>query len=121
MLIPVLMVRDVPEAIAFFTSILDCRLAFATPPEAPFYAVLHRGSDEIHLNLAPDRQRVGGASFVIVCDDVDSLFASFVRRGLTVPSRAQSPVHEGPLDQSWGTREVHVDDPSGNTVIYQQR
>ena len=25
-------------------------------------------------------------------------------------------VHEGPIDQSWGTREVYGDDPDGNTL-----
>ena len=121
MMIPVLIVRDVPEAITFHTEVLDFELAFVMPPEAPFYVVLRRGPDELHLNLAPNRGRPGNASFIVVCDDVDALFASFVSRGLSVPTRANSPVHEGPLDQTWGTREVYIDDPSGNTVIFQQR
>lgn len=121
MMIPQLIVRDIPEAIAFHTGVLDFQLVFATPPEAPFYAVLRRGADELHLNLAPDQHRSGGTSFIIVCDDIDVLFASFVNRGLRVPTRAHSPVHEGPLDQTWGTREVYIDDPSGNTIIFQQR
>jgi hypothetical protein len=29
-------------------------------------------------------------------------------------------VHEGPLDQSWGTREFYVDDPDGNTIRFTQ-
>lgn len=120
-MIPVLIVRDVPEAITFHTRVLDFELAFVMPPEAPFYAVLRRGLDELHLNLAPNPDQFGKASFIIVCDDVDALFASFVSRGLLVPTRANSPVHEGPLDQTWGTREFYVDDPSRNTVIFQQR
>mgnify|MGYP003922938223 CR=1 FL=1 len=121
MLIPVLMVFDVPEAIAFYTGVLDFALAFASPPDAPFYAVLTRGADELHLNLVPDGRRGGGSSTVVVCDEVDALFASFIARGLVVPTRANSPVHEGPLDQTWGTREVYIDDPSGNTLIFQRR
>jgi catechol 2,3-dioxygenase-like lactoylglutathione lyase family enzyme len=121
MIIPVLIVRDVPEAIAFHTGVLDFELAFASPHEAPFYAVLTRGADELHLNLTPGQGRFGHSSAVVVCDDVDALFASFVARGLSVPTRADSPVHEGPLDQTWGTREVYIDDPSGNTIIFQQR
>jgi catechol 2,3-dioxygenase-like lactoylglutathione lyase family enzyme len=121
MIVPVLIVRDVPEAIAFHTGVLDFELAFASPHEAPFYAVLTRGADELHLNLTPGQGRLGHSSAIVVCDDVDALFASFVARGLSVPTRADSPVHEGPLDQTWGTREVYVDDPSGNTIIFQQR
>lgn len=121
MLIPLLIVRDVPEAIAFYTGILDFALAFATPEEAPFYAVLTRGADEMHLNLTPGEGRFGHSSAIVLCDDVDALFASFVARGLVVPTRPESPVHEAPLDQTWGTREVYVDDPSGNTLVFQQR
>lgn len=121
MIVPVLMVRDVPEAIAFHTGVLDFKLAFASPDEAPFYAVLTRGADELHLNLAPEQKRAGHSSTMVVCGDVDAAFASFVARGLSVPARPQSPVHEGPLDQTWGTREVYIDDPSGNTIIFQQR
>jgi catechol 2,3-dioxygenase-like lactoylglutathione lyase family enzyme len=120
-LIPMLIVRDMPEAIAFYTRILDFDLASASPSEAPFYAVLTRGADEMHLNLTPGEGRFGHCSAIVLCDDVDALFASFVARGLSVPSRADSPVHEGPLDQSWGTREVYIDDPSGNTLVFQQR
>lgn len=121
MIIPVLMVRDMPEAIAFHTRILDFELAFASPGESPFYAVLTRGADELHLNLAPDPNQIGSASVIVLCDDVDALFAFFMSRGLLVPTRNNSPVHEGPLNQTWGTREVYTDDPSGNTLIYQQR
>lgn len=120
-MIPVLSVRDIPEAIAFYSGALDFELAFATPPEAPFYAVLRRGAEELHISLTPDQKRIGGASFIVVCQSIDTLFASFVSRGLKVPPRPDSPVHESPLDQSWGTREVYIDDPSGNTIIFQQR
>jgi catechol 2,3-dioxygenase-like lactoylglutathione lyase family enzyme len=121
MLIPILFVRDVPEAIAFLTRVLDFELGSAWPDDAPFYAVLARGADELHLNLRPGEGRFGPASVIVLCDDVDTLFASFRERGLAVPARANSPVHEGPLDQTWGTREVYIDDPSGNTLVFQQR
>jgi catechol 2,3-dioxygenase-like lactoylglutathione lyase family enzyme len=121
MLIPVLIVRDISEAITFLTQLLDFELAFASPEEAPFYAVLTRGSDELHLNLTPAHGRFGGASVIILSDDVDMLLTRFKARGLSLPTRANSPVHEGPVDQSWGTREVYIDDPSGNTLVFQQR
>ena len=52
--------------------------------------------------------------------DVDALFNAFVARGLVPPER-DSPVHRGPTDQSWGTREFYVDDPDGNTLRFVQR
>lgn len=121
MLIPTLLVRDLPEAIAFYTGTLDFTLASAWPEERPFYAVLFRGADELHLSLPPNPDRDSRASVIIICEGVDALFEAFVARGLVVPTRPESPVHMGPLDQSWGTREVYIDDPGGNTLIYQQR
>jgi len=121
MLIPVLFVRDMSQAITFYTEVLDFKLAFASPVEAPFYAILTRGADELHLNVVPEPGRFGPASVIVLCDDVDALFNSFRNRGLSVPTRANSPVHEGPMEQTWGTREVYIDDPSGNTVVFQQR
>lgn len=121
MLIPILMVRDIAEAITFHTSVLDFELAFAWPDEAPIYAGLTRAADEMHLALAPAGGRYGHCSAMVLCDDVDALFDTFIARGLSAPTRSDSPVHEAPLDQSWGTREVYIDDPSGNTLIFQQR
>ncbi|WP_250627959.1 bleomycin resistance protein [Pinirhizobacter soli] len=121
MLIPILSVRDVAEAIAFYSGVLDFQIAFAWPDEKPIYAGLVRGGDEMHLTLAPQADRHGRGSAMVLCDDVDALFESFRARGLTIPVRPESPVHEAPLDQTWGTREVYIDDPSGNTLIFQQR
>ena len=118
MLVPVLRVRDLPEAITFFTHVLDFKLASASPEVATFYAVLTRGPDELHLNLMSENRRPGQASVIVPCDDVDALFTSFRAHGLSISTRANSPVHEGPLDQTWGTREVYIDDPSGSTLIF---
>lgn len=121
MMIPVLIVRDMQEAIAFYTQVLDLELSFAWPDAAPCYAGLLRGADELHLNLVQEGRPCGHCSAIVLCDDVDAAFSSFVARGLNVPSRPDSPVHAGPLDQTWDTREVYIDDPSGNTLIFQQR
>lgn len=121
MIVPILIVRDVAEAVAFYTEVLDFRVAFGWPTEGAIYAGLMRGSDELHLQLTPGEGRYGHCSALLLCDDVDAVFAGFVARGLGVPVRPESPVHEGPLDQSWGTREVYIDDPSGNTLVFQQR
>ena len=120
-MIPVLMVRDVSEAIAFYACVLVFELALATPSDAPFSAILTRYADELHISVAEVPSRIAQASCIVLCQDVDALFAKFVARGLSVPTRQDSPVHQGPMDQTWGTREVYIDDPSGNTIIFQQR
>lgn len=121
MLIPILMVRDVREAIDFYTRVLDFDLDFSWPEDGPFYAGLMRGGDALHLNLMQQEGRHGPSSVIVLCEDVDAAFAHFVARGLNPPTRPDSPVHAGPLEQTWGTREVYIDDPSGNTLVFQQR
>ena len=49
-------------------------------------------------------------------EDIDGLFKRYLARGLK-PAK-QSPVHQGPTDQTWGTREFYVDDPDGNTLVF---
>ena len=53
-------------------------------------------------------------------DDLDALFRKYQSRGFSVPVRPESPVHSGPTDQTWGTRELYVDDPDGNTLRFTQ-
>jgi hypothetical protein len=50
------------------------------------------------------------------------LFRKFQQRGLRTPGNPEKPeaVHEGPIDQTWGTREFYVDDPDGNTLRFIQ-
>jgi len=120
-IVPTFVVRDIREAIAFYTGVIDFDLAFVMKEDAPFYAVLGRGADELHLSLYTGRGPRGHCSAIVVCEDVDVLFASFKARGLSIPIRPDSPVHESPLNQTWGSREVYIDDPSGNTLCFQQR
>ncbi len=121
MLIPTFGVRDIAEAVRFYTELLDFRVAFVLNENDPFYVILLRGVDELHLSLHGDRDRFSRSSAIVVCDNVDAVFDTFRARGLSVPIRPESPVHEGPVDQTWGTREVYIDDPSGNTLCFQQR
>ncbi len=121
MIIPTLCVRDIDEAVDFMSDVLDFECASRWPRTKSFYAVMMRGDDELHLQLIQPTSRKGCCAVTVVCDDVDERWEAFKARGLVVPVRPESPVHEGPVDQTWGTREFYVDDPSGNTVVYQQR
>jgi hypothetical protein len=50
------------------------------------------------------------------------VFRGLRDRGLKTPGNPDAPqlVHEGPIDQTWGTREFYVDDPDGNTIRFTQ-
>jgi catechol 2,3-dioxygenase-like lactoylglutathione lyase family enzyme len=120
-LIPTVKCRSMAEAVAFYTDILDFRLV-GTWPEAgdPAFGVLTREGAELHLS-SHGGDGVFGQAVAVLVKDADALFAAFVARGLDTSARPESPVHHAPLDQSWGTREFYVDDPSGNTLRFIQR
>lgn len=121
MMIPTFFVDDMSASTQFYTQVLDFTLAESMPVEAPFYCVLVRDGDELHLSLRPGERPVGPGTAIVVCNDVDAVFAGARLRGLKLPGRLDSPVHAGPVDQTWGTREFYVDDPSGNTLVFQQQ
>ena len=59
----------------------------------------------------------------VMTDDVDGVFRKFRARGLQTPGDPNVPaeeVHQGPVDQNWGTREFYVQDPDGNSLRFTQ-
>jgi hypothetical protein len=85
----------------------------------PSAVVLERAGDVLILSSHTGDGKAGQA-IVIMTEGVDGLFEKFIGRGLVPPER-DSPVHHGPTDQTWGTREFYVDDPDGNTLRFTQR
>lgn len=86
----------------------------------PAYAILTREGDELHLSSHAG-DGVPGQSVVVLVDDVDAVFTAVVARGHDTSAKADSPIHQGPTDQTWGTRDFAVDDPDGDTVCFTRR
>jgi catechol 2,3-dioxygenase-like lactoylglutathione lyase family enzyme len=108
------------RALEFYTGILDFeRLENDTPADDPTFIVLARGTDRIFLS-SHSGDGVFGQALVVITDEIDALFKRYLARGLTTPENSNSPVHEGPMDQTWGTREFYVNDPDGNTLRFVQ-
>jgi uncharacterized glyoxalase superfamily protein PhnB len=59
-----------------------------------------------------------GISVYVYVEDVDALFKKYMERGLITPRKENSPVHESPVDQTWGMREFYVTDADGNTLRF---
>jgi hypothetical protein len=61
-----------------------------------------------------------GQIVVITTPDVNAVFRKLRERGLQTPGDPDAPkqVHEGPIDQTWGTGEFYVDDPDGNSLRF---
>ena len=119
-LIPVMRCRDMQASVAFYTRVLDFeRVDTADDPAELDFITIKRGSDR--LALSHDDGAVGTV-VVVSTSDVDAAFRLFRRRGLQTPGNPDAPtqVHEGPIDQTWGTREFYVEDPDGNTLRFTQ-
>ena len=76
---------------------------------------LINGDAEILLARMDGTARI--AIYVRV-DNVDAIYKKYIDRGLIVPNNPDSPVHDSPIDQTWGMREFYINDPSGNTLRF---
>ena len=120
-MIPTLKCSRVHAAIGFYTRVLDFTCVGVWPEdEDPAYAVLMRGADELHLSSHAG-DGVAGQALGVVIEDAATLFAQFRARGLDPAARPNSPIHQGPTEQTWGTIEFYVDDPDGNTLRFIER
>jgi catechol 2,3-dioxygenase-like lactoylglutathione lyase family enzyme len=119
-IIPILRSRSLRTSLAFYTGVLDFeRIDGADNPDECSVLLLQRGDDQLCLS----RDDGAVATVVVVTtDDVDELFRRLRQRGLQTPGDPGAPklVHEGPIDQTWGTREFYVEDPDGNTLRFTQ-
>ena len=121
-IVPVLHCRRIGAALTFYTTVLDFEVVSGDEhSDDPAYCVLARRGDYLILSSHSGDGCPGGA-VVITSDDVDGDWSRFRDRGLVPAKPADlSPVHAGPLEQTWGTREFYVDDPDGNTLRFTQR
>lgn len=121
-LIPTLRCRHMRQSLAFYTGILDFeRVDGDDELDDPSFSVLAREGG--HLFLSSHRgDGVFGSVVAVTTTDIDALFRTFRARGLHTPGNPDAPehVHEGPIDQTWGTREFYVEDPDGNTLRFFQ-
>jgi catechol 2,3-dioxygenase-like lactoylglutathione lyase family enzyme len=120
-IIPTVRCSRMAASLAFYTQVLDFECADGpASADDPSFNARAREGDTLFLSSHEGDGEYGQA-LVVITDDVDALFRKFRERGLKSPGGLGSPVHEGPIDQTWGTREFYVDDPDGNTLRFTQR
>jgi catechol 2,3-dioxygenase-like lactoylglutathione lyase family enzyme len=121
-IMPTVRCRSMRKSLAFYTGVLDFERVDGDDDLAdPSFSVLSRDGDRLILSSHRGDGAFGQA-IVVTTGSVDALFRKFRERGLQTPGNPDAPekVHEGPIDQSWGTREFYVDDPDGNTLRFIQ-
>jgi catechol 2,3-dioxygenase-like lactoylglutathione lyase family enzyme len=118
-MIPLFKCRNLRQAVNFYTNVLDCRLKY--PEETADDGVVDLISEFGELQLTShESERLFGSVVNVWVDGVDSRFKYYVSRGLDTSAKKESPVHQGPTDQTWGTREFYVTDTDGNTLRFCQ-
>src|SRR5213082_2810546 len=122
-IIPTIRCRSMRQALAFYTGILDFEHVDGDDSlDDPSFSILARNGDYLFLS-SHTGDGVFGAVVAVTTTDVDTVFRTLRARGLETPGNPDAPehVHEGPIDQTWGTREFYVADPDGNTLRFTQR
>jgi uncharacterized glyoxalase superfamily protein PhnB len=118
-IIPLFKCRRMKEAIDFYTKVLDFTQKY--PEETPDDPVVDLMLGEAELQLTSiESDNLYGSVVNIIVNDIDERFQRYLDRGLAVSDKINSPVHQGPVDQTWGAREFYVTDPSGNTLRFRQ-
>lgn len=119
-MIPIFRCSNMKAALDFYTGILDFKLMEPGASENDWVVVLQHEDAELMLTILEGDQKMGIATNVLV-DNVDEVFQKYTKRGLDQSHKINSPVHLGPIDQSWGSREFYVTDKDGNTLRFVQR
>ena len=122
-IIPTVRCRRMEASITFYTKVLDFEWIDGDDDNNdPSFSVLIREGHSLILSSHKGDGTFGQA-IVVQTGDVEALFRKFRTRGLKTPGNPDAPeeVHEGPIDQSWGTREFYVKDPDGNTLRFTQQ
>lgn len=116
-MVPIFRCSNMKNAISFYTGILDFELKEEGAGPDDWVVALKNGEAELMLTILQGDQKIGIAANVFV-EEVDALFQKYLDRGLDTSNKEGSPVHQGPIDQSWGNREFYVTDEDGNTLRF---
>ena len=114
--VPILFVRDVRAAAAFYSD----RLGFKTDflhGNPPFYGSVSRGSVCLHLRFvhAPNFAVLAGQERSLILASIEVrnvkvLFQEYEQRGVEFSQRL--------VRQAWGGIDFHVRDPDGNVISF---
>ena len=113
--IPLIKVKNISRAVDFYTRILDFELKYPDEELNVFCVSLINGDSEF---LLTETDGIFGISVMVMVGEVDRLYRKYLERGLILPHKEDSPVHEHPINQSWGLREFYVTDEDGNTLRF---
>jgi uncharacterized glyoxalase superfamily protein PhnB len=115
-LVPLLFVDDIQLCVGFYVDKLGFKVEARWEPEGALaWCKLRRDGSAIMLQQAndedgPANERGRGVYFYFDCDDVDTMYADVVARGLKV---------KPPKVAYYGLKQISVRDPSGYNLWFQ--
>ena len=110
--IPIFRSFDEAKAREFYIDFLGFEVTFEHRfnPDAPLYLGLRLGACELHLS-EHFGDGVPGAVIRVQVDDLEPYCAA-------LNAKKYRHARPGILEQSWGMREMPINDPSGNKIIF---
>ena len=116
---PMLSVKNMREALAFYRGVLGGEQVYQFPPEGePGFLTLRFGETELGIGLLSDKplhgvpQRPASGHRIELCinvENVDAAITALEKIGTRVVMPAQNLL--------WGERSAYVEDPDGNLVM----
>lgn len=118
---PILGVRDVPAAAAYYCDQLaftidpETGLFVADPDEGPVYAIVSMGDAVVHLQVrrrevfAGPREEIETDVFIVVAD-VDHLYERHRQAGVAI--------HRPIEDEPYGMRDYCIETPDGHRIAF---
>ena len=104
-------VRDLPEALAFYTEMLEFEVGW-TWGEPATYASVCRDRVEFNFGTPQEGQAITPSSVYIGISNIDAYHERICRRGVEVAV----PIG----DRDYGMRDFTIADPSGNRLSFGQ-
>jgi len=113
-IIPLLHITNAAASEQYYCGQLGFTKEFEVPASAtqrdPVYMGVSRDGLLIHLS-GHAGDGIAGNTVLFRCDSVDALYREFLAKGVAI--------HIGPVNQTWGLREVVVRDPDRNAIVFQ--
>ena len=109
---PELWVRDIEEAIRFYTQTLGFQVEARMPEDEAKpveWAMVANNNASFMFQHRDEAKRTDAVVFYLFVDDVDATVEEL---------RSRDAALEGPVDQFYGYREVTVADPSGYKLVF---
>jgi catechol 2,3-dioxygenase-like lactoylglutathione lyase family enzyme len=121
--VPVFWSSNLMRSLAFYTDVLEFTLRYPEYRELALCSgvvdlVCGEASIQLSIHMGASPTSSSANLELESAAEVDAAFARLTARGLDQSNYADSPVHLAPLDQTWGTREFHVDDPDRNGLCF---